>query len=435
MLFNLIQTVEQRSKDYEEVGMKDLLIEQIERRLKWGESAQWSNKDFQELSERIFSTTHKQLSVTTLKRLWGRAESTTQPSVATLDILSEFAGYKNWRHFRQSHEPDLPQHNTVPSRWARRSKRRIVGLIGLIVLSSSIWYVIDHSATKTSSPPSSTLLDSIEFSFQKVATGYPNTVIFRYDVGDIPYDTLCIQQSWDTNKRIFLSESQGLVTTTYYYPGYFLTKLLVNSQIIQEKELYIPTQGWQGILLESADDFTYLKPNQIQTDSTLTVATEVLQQADQNPKSILYLANLSDNPQISSTNFSLETEFRLAQPTEGSICQNVRLTITGTKEVLGFHFSIPGCVGDLIFMLNKEMISGKDHDLSAFGLDLKMWTNCKVDVKDNLMVVSLNNQEVFRHQLASNIGSIGGVQWTFEGLGEIRQLRLQDDVESLDLMK
>ena len=67
----------------------------------------------------------------------------------------------------------------------------------LVVLIGVGWYLI---ATVQKQPVPNTLpthlLDQVSFSFHKVATGYPNTVIFRYDVGDIPYDSLTIQQSW-----------------------------------------------------------------------------------------------------------------------------------------------------------------------------------------------------------------------------------------------
>ena len=93
------------------------------------------------------------------------------------------------------------------------------------MLLSLGWYALRNRETPTSNPSLPALSDSIRFSFEKVTTGYPNTVIFRYDVGNTPYDSLTLQQSWDTSKRIVLTEPQGLVTTTYYYPGYFLTKL------------------------------------------------------------------------------------------------------------------------------------------------------------------------------------------------------------------
>ncbi len=307
----------------------------------------------------------------------------------------------------------------------------VSGAILLLVLLSLGWYALQNRKTPISNL--SPLSDSIRFSFEKVASGYPNTVIFRYDVGDAPYDSLTLQQSWDTSKRIALTEPRGLVTTTYYYPGYFLTKLLVDGQIVREKALYIPTQGWQGLIHEE-DGFVYLKPEQLLRDSVLTVAPGVLSQMNQRAESRLYLAHLTNDPQIDGSNFTLDAEFRMPQVTERSVCQQVRLTVTGTKEVLGFHFTIPGCVGDLLFMLNQEMVSGQSHDLSAFGLDFSEWTRCRIAVQNQRVRVWLGDREVFSHQMTSDIGRVGGVQWTFEGSGEIRQLEMKDANRKVDLM-
>jgi hypothetical protein len=415
--------------------MKNQLVEEIEAQLGWGDGADWNNKDFQELSERIFRSTHKQLSVTTLKRVWGRAELVAQPSTATLDILSEFAGYENWRQFCQQHESTLHEGKTSPPSVRSLKSLKISGMLIALALFGLVFYAFvgDKKVKKSKAGFMST--DSIAFSFQKVAAGYPNTVIFRYDIGDMPFDSLSIQQSWDNRKRIPLNQSQGLVTATYYYPGYYLTKLLVNNEIVREKDLYIPTRGWQGLVIENEEDFVYLKAEQLLYDSSLRVTPDVLQHINEHPGSVLYLANLTDKPQVNSADFRLETEFRIAQPSERSVCQNVRLTVTGTKDIYGLQFSIPGCVGDLMFVLNKEMISGKDNDLSGFGIDPGSWVNCKLEVKGNQLVVKLNNKQVFAHTLSSFIGKIGGVQWMFEGLGEVRSLTLKDGENTIHLIQ
>ena len=413
------------------------LVRQIETQLGWGSGADWTNRDFQELSTQIFERTHQQLSVTTLKRVWGRAERVAQPSGATLDILAEFAGYDSWRTFRQQHVSPLPSNGHSPGTPAPKAKpgRRIVGatLLGIALLSLA-WYAMKNQEASPDDSSFAALSDQVQFSFEKVTTGYPNTVIFRYDVGDLPYDSLTLQQSWDTRKSMVLTEPQGLATTTYYTPGYYRTKLMVNDRIVREKDLYIPTQGWQGLVWEGAESFVYLKPEQLRRDSMLSVTSDVLPHLNAHSDALLYLANLTDDPLIDGTDFSLDTEFRLAQPTDRSACRYVRLTVTGTREVLGFHFSVPGCVGDLMFMLNKEMVSGRHQDLSAFGLDLSEWNRCQVEVQDRQLRVLLNEKEVFTHTLASNIGRVGGVQWTFEGVGEIRELRIEDKDRQVNLM-
>ncbi|WP_020567464.1 hypothetical protein [Neolewinella persica] len=73
----------------------------IEAKTGWGPSATWANNDFTELSDRIADATGVHLSPTTLKRVWGRVAYASKPSPTTLDALAVFAGYENWRAFRQ----------------------------------------------------------------------------------------------------------------------------------------------------------------------------------------------------------------------------------------------------------------------------------------------------------------------------------------------
>lgn len=58
-------------------------------------------RDFNFLSEQVFSLTHTPISSTTLKRFWGylKEGKSTQPSQFTLDLLARLAGYKDYTKF------------------------------------------------------------------------------------------------------------------------------------------------------------------------------------------------------------------------------------------------------------------------------------------------------------------------------------------------
>ncbi|MEM7369961.1 MAG: hypothetical protein AAF587_15250 [Bacteroidota bacterium] len=404
------------------------LTHTIDSQLDWGDRSNWTNRDFQELSELIFTNTKKQLSVTTLKRLWGRAKLSSQPSVSTLDILSEFAGYDSWRVFTKTDQqpkevksPPSEAVHLVQSPWLRWSLLGI-GLISIFWVSQLQLVDVPYELTEAER-------ETIQFEFEKVTSGYPNTVIFRYDLGDVPFDTLEIQQSWDRSHRIPLNKSKGLVTATYYESGYFTTKLVRNEQIIKTKDLYIPTKGWQGIIGGNVPDLMYVQEDQLRIDEAVYAGEKTLEEMNKHPFAILLLSHLSPNPHIDSRDAVVEAEFRLSTPTQNSKCQSAWMTIIGSKEVYRFQFSIPGCVGDLNFFLNMERISGKHNDLSAFGLDLKEWTQVKVVSKDSTVHTYINGESVFERRLHSDIGQIGGVQFGFEGLGEIRSLVLRDQEE------
>ena len=407
------------------------LLKKIEKVFNRGSGENWTNLDFNRLSDRIFHKTGERLSITTLKRIWGRTNTKTRPSLTTLNILSAFAEDKDWREFEREYRQSRPE-NAKKNRIRVFTKKRILLVATIVVTVFSLLYGFSGSEGDAESLHYAPT-DRIVFEVQKIASGYPNTVKFEYDVGDISFDSLFIQQSWDRTKRIPLEKRNGLVTTTYYYPGYFLARLVVDNAIVREQELYIPTKGWQGIAINDSD-FSYLKPGHIVLDNTLTFKPNTIELLNNEKGAELFLANLVERPFINGSDFSLETDFRMPIATESSICRNIRMTITDSKEVLSFQFGIPGCVGDLMFYINKEMVSGRKNDLSAFGIETDKWTNCKVRVRDNRVTVFLNGQSVYKHLLRSDIGKIGGVQWIFQGIGEIQKLRISDSEERFDML-
>ncbi len=59
-------------------------------------------KDFEYLSDEIFQKTKKNISASTLKRIWGYDSYNSSPTIRSLDILACYAGYKNLRSFQNS---------------------------------------------------------------------------------------------------------------------------------------------------------------------------------------------------------------------------------------------------------------------------------------------------------------------------------------------
>src|SRR5689334_21914215 len=71
----------------------------MEEKLGWGSGSAWQNQEFEALSKAIFKETNVSLSVSTLKRLWGKIRYEGTPNIATLNALAQFVGYQNWRTF------------------------------------------------------------------------------------------------------------------------------------------------------------------------------------------------------------------------------------------------------------------------------------------------------------------------------------------------
>ena len=67
----------------------------IESYLGWGKINQWTNYDFERLSDQIEEKTSVRLSVSTLKRIFGKVQYQGDPSQNTLNTLCKFIGHQD----------------------------------------------------------------------------------------------------------------------------------------------------------------------------------------------------------------------------------------------------------------------------------------------------------------------------------------------------
>ena len=81
--------------------MLQKLLRNVEEKINRGASDTWTNYDFEQLSDAILEATSVQLSVTTLKRIWGKVKYPHAPAIQTLNALAQFIGYIDWRDFEQ----------------------------------------------------------------------------------------------------------------------------------------------------------------------------------------------------------------------------------------------------------------------------------------------------------------------------------------------
>lgn len=61
-----------------------------------------TSSDFEGLSLKIMKSTGRNISVSTLKRIWGYVRYPHKPSNAVLSVLSAYAGYRDWHDFNKS---------------------------------------------------------------------------------------------------------------------------------------------------------------------------------------------------------------------------------------------------------------------------------------------------------------------------------------------
>ncbi len=413
--------------------------EMIEKSLNWGNSENWTNQDFENLSEKIFEKTQVRLSVSTLKRIWGKVRYDSSPTPATLNVLAKFVGLENWRSFQQSQEPSvssLATETVVPVKPISQPKKsyRWVAVIGVIIIGAiSIYALVKGKAPVVEKSEAKGTGDTVNvlFTARKVTDDLPNSVVFTYDASGFNADSVFIQQSWDPTRRQKVSQTGREHTSIYYRPGYFLAKLVINDRIKAEDVVFIKTQGWRGMIDMGGPDQVppvYLSKKEMNTVGGLGIASATLRDKIGSPvfnERGVSFHNVRGFDSLMGDAFRFDVSLRNTSTIEECICRMVEITLLTKDGAVIVPLSAKGCISKIGVLAPDGWIGGDTNDLSAFGVDFKDFEHVTVQVKDKNFEVLLNEKSILKRALPNgSVGEIVGIRIVFEGTGEIRDVKL-----------
>ncbi len=400
----------------------------IAEKLAWRPKEEWRNYEFTELSERIFDSTGVQLSITTLKRIFGKVKYENLPSSATLNTLAAYLGFTNWMDFKSKGIADnLHVEANKPVAMVTTTsnlKKRVfpAALLASTVLIIVFGFIVLSGKSSTSSFDTSSIL----FKSRSLADGLPNTVVFTVDLKGMKSKNIKIQQSWDSTKTIPLQPGQTEATGVYYVPGYFRAKIIVDGKILKEHDLFIPSSKWVATI-DHEPVPTYLNSPSLIFDGHMHVSAKVISdlQAATKPLTLSYhLVRPFNN--LSSDNFSLETRFQHVWGEGPAICKTVKLFILCTQGAFIIPFTIPGCVGEVNLKLNDHVLAGRSNDLSAFSTDPTLPMNLNIEVRNREVSIILNGKLISKQSYQEDAGNVVGFRYSFLGAGKVDYLKLSD---------
>ncbi|HZH36610.1 MAG TPA: hypothetical protein VEX65_05010 [Flavisolibacter sp.] len=400
----------------------------IEEKLAWGSSEYWQNQDYERLSERIFEITNTTLSVSTLKRVWGKVHYTSSPNLSTLNALAQFAGYENWRSFVSENvqasvapAPETAGEPVPPKPVATRKWSfafwavSIALLLGLVVL----WAFQDHTKRLTYS--------NIKFTSAPTTVGLPNTVIFQYDAKDSNADSVFIQQSWDPGLRFRVDKNKNEYASTYYYPGFYKAKLILNDSVVKEHDLYVETNDWLGTVDNNPVPSYFTKDQIIKKEGVGIYEEDVhargLDFKNESPQISLFYIN--KNIAVRSDNFSFKTKIKSNYNRGDAICQMVNIILLCQNGYHSIPLSIKGCVGELTLVLGNRRHTGNTTNLSRFGVNFSDWVKVDCKVTNKHARILINDQLAYEGDMDNDPGKIVGFRYRFTGAGMVKDHELE----------
>ena len=433
------------------------LIRQVkkmfEEKTGWGNSDSWTNLDFLQLSELIRDRTGITLSHVTLKRVWGKVKYESLPNTHTLNTLAQFLGYDSWRDLAAKNQPapavpisspGIPASSTDPGIPASSSDprtlpdthpsttpphhkpsfppRRIWLIAPLLLLVLLILFFL-HGQQPPPQP------QDYSFSSKKVVTaGLPNSVIFDYDATRSPDDSVVIQQSWDTTRRVKVPKSGRQYTSIYYYPDFYHATLQVHNRVVKTHNLLIESNGWLP-LVEQNPVPVYFKKEEAIHDGKLSLSLDQIRQKNiplQPSVPTVLFSNVRDFGEIYSDHFVFETAVKNDYSEGSAACQQTRIYLLCEGTAIWVPLCAKGCISTVDLFFTYFYTSGKREDLSAFGVDFNDYVKLRIESDSGRAKILINDQLAYTVPRHINRSKIIGIDFSFQGTGSVNYVFLSN---------
>ena len=291
------------------------------------------------------------------------------------------------------------------------------------------------AGTDTTEKPGPLNPTDFSFNFRPVTTGVPNSVVFTYDATAAPPgDSIFLQQNWDPERRVQIPRDQQVYTSIYYLPGYFRAKLVVGSQIVKERDLYIRSEGW--VAAADRDPVpVYLPLEEVHQEGRLAVSASLLKSLEVPmqpipPKVVFAHAGALDG--LFTDDFAFRTRLRHDYSAGTSVCQRIRIVLQLKDGAIIIPLSRPGCTSELTLYAGDILFDGKSNDLSAFGVVSEdQWLELGCTGDGDLLNFSINGQSVFTVESKESPKEFVGIRYEFYGTGSVDELEFGNGAGSV----
>jgi hypothetical protein len=400
-----------------------LCKKQIEEKFSFGNGHSYTQRDLELLSAHIQEKTGVIISLSTLKRLW-KDDYKQSPQLATLSALASILGHKDWQDFKLANQKK-PKPMLLMLKWA----------VPAMVLFIIIWVSVFGFSSEFGNPNEKSLkrppkiTGPVHFEASKtVASGIPNTVVFKYDVANVVADSFYIQQSWNPDHRVRIDPTQSTVTSIYYESGFHRARLVANDSIIAMQPIHIISNGWEPHIYRSDSDPELIdfKNEKFVSNGQLHLDSNML--AKRNLDFSKRFHTRITNSQVfglHSDNFIFSTRMKTDRLLH-NLCAWITLIIVTDVRAFEVSLTEKGCEKYADYKLGEISKQGKNNDLSRLGCDIYDWQELEVRVKDRHAAIYLNRKSAYQEVYRENFGKIVALIYLFDGTGSIDYARLQD---------
>ncbi len=431
-----------REIEHLKICKKKIILQQ-----NWGSPEKWTDQDFISLSEQIFDKSGVRISKNTLKNIFReRKDQNYNPQRATKEALAKYLGYQDWRNFKQTnqnkkgHKKPLPKSNSRNKNWWE-----VFAVVFIVILVAFAGFYIKKQNQPTQY--------SYSFEAQNPVGFAPHTVSYRYDISDLPYDSVFLDHHYVHHKmgyqKILLNKNKNLINHCYQIPDNYLIRMMAENKILARTRIQVKSHGWIGLVSNTFSDEMETKnhlkfpefkhlifnlyhtfPNPV-SDSMLYISPEKVANLGINPR--FYWTEFRNIQKFSCPGDSATIEIKFKNRAEegGISCFDSQFIIQCDTSFMKITLVEPGCYRYANAVIGGKMFSGETHDLSSFQHDFSRWRVLKIHTHKGKVSFYMDNNKFWEQHYDLPLQQIKGLIFSFKGSGAIDYVCIKNNLQKI----
>lgn len=409
----------------------------IEKKIGRGSYLTWTNGDYEKLSEQITEELKEYISTSSLKRIFGKVNYASAPSISTLNILSRFVGYKDWYEFvnvqKTSGEPlAIPEGDTVVK--GEKRKFNTIGLtvgitVVLILLAGIAWWITRKEAPKYQF--------SLSYKMSKATS--PSNVVFEYDISNIESNEVYLDFNDHFGKRDIrkkLDKTQHTITHTYMISSVYKPLLSIDGQVVDTLTVPVYSDGWEFVIAKylpnSKEFFPVAVPSVSRKNGILTIpASEVYKYIEDTVRDYWIKYRYIKDFNVPPNHLTFKVKGRSHSYFKNH-CNEIDVWLICSKNNIVFKIFDPGCGGEYSkVQLGNKILDGNYNDLSAFGHNLADWQEIVLRVENGQATIAIGDKTIYEGMIEGDIGTLSGFIIHSKGPSEFDYVDLESSGKTL----
>lgn len=201
---------------------------------------------------------------------------------------------------------------------------------------------------------------------------------------------------------------------------------MVGNQVVKEQPLLIPSDGWLATVSTPSVP-VYLNPSTYIQSDRLVLPVDTLRAHGivmQPQAPITKYFSVGTFEAVPLTNFSISSKVKNDYRAGAARCQFCWIILVTDGMSVTIPLGQPGCVSELSLLDGQQIVSGKTHDLSAFGTDVSQWAQVDCRSEGQTPTYFVNGRLVYRSRLPPIPPKVVGLIYAFQGTGSVKDIKL-----------